>query len=113
MLKGGISEGVLDFEITHLPVRPLRVNKEFVVPPKEAGSDAFVFKDRIIEIAQDGFVVGYIHGQIVVGVLPVLIFLFVAVDTFFTAYKGRHPSLDRLPGLIFDVCPLEGVDWNR
>ena len=113
LLKRGVTECVLDFKILHIAVRSLGVDEELVSLTKKSGSDAFVLKDRIIEIAQDGFVVGYIHSQVMVGILPVLIFLFVTIDAFVAAYKGHDRSRSRLLGLTFNISLLESVDRNR
>jgi len=113
LLKRGVPECVFDFKIFHFTVRPLCVNEELFVLAKETGPDAFVFKNRIIEITQDGFVVSYIHSQVMVGILPVLIFLFVTIDAFVAAYKGHERSRNRLLGLTFDISPFKGVDRNR
>ena len=109
------AEGVRDLEIPHPAFRALGVDKEFAVLAIEPGDDPGVFKGRVVEIAAHARLGGDLHGVIVVGALPQLVFGLVAGAAFLAADKhgGTACQRGRHAGMIFHHGQRDGDHDQR
>ncbi len=71
------------------------------------------FKNRIFEISQHILFIGQVHRMIMVGILPAIVFLFVAVHAFLASDKGGcRPPLHVL-WLWGDISRFKKVERYR
>ena len=89
LLKRIPAEGVGDFKLAYLTVRPSGVNKKPAVLAIKAGGCAMDFKNSVVKIPQNGLLIGHGHGMIMVGALPFVVRLLVAVHAFPAAHECR------------------------
>ena len=95
LLQGVGPEGVGDLECTELPIRALGLNHELLTLAIEAGDDLVVWVGigDITEVAEDGFVAGHVHGQVVMGAAPLVVGALVAFFALLAANeRGRALS---------------------
>lgn len=67
MLQGLVGEGIFDFELGLVAVRPLGVDEEAAVAAGEGRDDAVMVEPAIVEIAAHRLLVGQDHGLCMVG----------------------------------------------
>ncbi len=67
-----------DFECRHGAVGALGLDEEAAVATKEPGGDALRSERRVVEVAENGRLVGHVHRLVVIRPLPSLVGRFVA-----------------------------------
>ena len=77
-----------DFKLVHLAGRALGVYEKFVVLAIKAAGDTTKLYGHIVKITQHGLNTGNLHGAVVVGILPHVVFGLVAIHAFFAPDKS-------------------------
>ncbi len=90
-------EGVGDRVLPELPVRPVGANEELAVALEERGRDAEMREARVLEVPDDRFLAGLLHGEVVVRAVPPPRLLRVAFLARRPAHEGRGRSRRRPP----------------
>ena len=88
LLQGLNAEGVSNLKIAWYPTGAFGVDEKLIVFFVKAADKTVLFKNSIVEITQNGRSDGRIHGVVMVGALPVVVFRFVALNTGVAARKG-------------------------
>ena len=69
---------VVHLEICILPIRSLGIDEKLVILPEEPALDPEMFIPGIIKVPENGIRICLLHGQLVVGAMPVLLSFLVA-----------------------------------
>jgi hypothetical protein len=82
-----------DFKVAHFAIGALSVNEKLIILAIKTAGNTVKFDNAIVKITQHGRVIGNLHGAVVVGILPFVIFGPVAIHAFLAANKcGNRPG---------------------
>jgi hypothetical protein len=112
LLQGKPAEGMGDFEFSHLASRPRGGHHEPAFLLIKPGGHTEVMKLGIGEISQNRFIRCHGHGQLVMGALPLVVRVWVAVS----AGAAAHECGCRCDGLAVrrtSRAILNHVEWDR
>ena len=104
LLQGGKSKDMGNLEIMVFTILPNCIYKKSIFIFKKPCGDIVMDKPGVIKISENSSGVCYIHGLVMVGVLPFFIFIPVALFTVFSAHKIRR-FFFTLKGRVINFLP--------